>query len=1225
MKQFYSVCMLLIAMLCGSITPVSASSTSAMAGDAGTTMLEFFDSINAKGGLIRIKNKRTSTAYLTSRTAGAAIGASKVKTGYSQIWIWERSGSGYSLRNANTGEYLQAAFATPGSSASVLFVQFSPNNTGTQSYVNISSAEDFSGLTCLNLGNNGSTLNKWSYSGDSGSDWLIELAEDVTVDEIKQHFNSQKGYANEIKSGSYYRLISTAYTLYATDDNGIVKSIPLASDNLSQCWQITTSGTGYTLKNVVTEKYIETQTTTSRPYTTGSTQSVFYIKPVEDKWEYKWTIGNTSSASSQGLHTASSQSNQVVNWYINADASIWALEEVELTDEEIAAARQPYLDYQDLVSNLSTYQAHISNLFADKACTELKPEIAALSNEALAANEDFAALNKDMKAMVLKIKDNTWQQFTNETTGYTADFERFFRIADYKIYSHYIDMSNGSNFTMSNYFGKLSGPTGIVANAGEIVYIYVGESPKAKCTLQLEAVDAALTGGNSRTGATTDLKAGLNVFTFSQQKMLYIFYQLNDTKLYLADYPDIKIHIEGGQLNGYWDATRGMTNDDWKLLCQQLLKAPMLNLKTKHLVFQVDAEKVKSTEPDEMEGLMRVWDMIPENEENYMGVEDFEGRFRNIWNVFSIFGGDSYMYATTYGTYYQTYTLDAIMNYKNFTTQGEKNNGGALWGPSHEMGHNHQASINVVGTTESSNNAFSNINMFEQGISTTRGASFTECMAGLLDNTPWNGRDIWVSTRMFFQLYLYFHVQGHDPQFYPNLFRALRKTPINKGTWDGTLGGYKTNGGLDYLRLATTICDVAQADLSEFFEAYGMFVPVTNYEVGDYSTYYVTTTQQVINNAKKKMQKYPKKLGNIMFIDDRIVKKSAIKDNKFEGQPASSGYRVNCSFTVGSEGTMGDYETFTSDPTYMVSNCFFTISGTTITFKGTGMVGYKFYDLDGNLLWATNKTSTTLPTKLVELGPERFRVVAAEANMNDVPCPYYNVAKSKNYSATVYFGSSDYSKTWRFNSMINPADFLPENALAVVTTADAPDNITSAANVINNDSTAQSIVINGDQPMYIPVETTAASLSFAKTINGYAALNLPFDVTDADITNLQSASYEDAQLLLVPATRVAAGKPVVVNGNVSLSLTNATLRQGDYREQDNISVLATDGQSVETAEHASAFIFNMANATAIRSIDAANGQAPASVEIYDITGRRVTAPTRTGIYIINNRKTVVNK
>ena len=94
------------------------------------------------------------------------------------------------------------------------------------------------------------------------------------------------------------------------------------------------------------------------------------------------------------------------------------------------------------LKNKTKLQTNLNNLFEDKACTTLKADIQALTDEALAGNEDFAALNADMKQMVLKVKNNTWQQFTNKSTGYTADYEKFFRVADYGIYSHDEEMAN---------------------------------------------------------------------------------------------------------------------------------------------------------------------------------------------------------------------------------------------------------------------------------------------------------------------------------------------------------------------------------------------------------------------------------------------------------------------------------------------------------------------------------------------------------------------------------------------------------------------------------------------------------------------------------------------------------------------------------------------------------------------------------------------------------------
>ncbi len=1054
-----------------------------------------------------------------------------------------------------------------------------------------------------------------------------------------------QNYATELKDGSYYRVSSPSYTLYMTEvDGNSVKSVALDETNYAQIWKLNKKGSGFVFQNALTGRNIQSQTTTSAYYTTGTTAYALYPAKVSGSSD-TWTIANSSSDGS-GLHTASSQGYNVVRWSTNADASRWQFEEMTVSEEELEKARAPYEAFNELTKNKSTFQSKLRNLFVDYACTTLKDEIQALSDDELAANEDFAALNADMQAMVLKIKNDTWQQFTNATTGYTAGYEKFFRIADYKIYSHFQNMCNGSNFQMSNSFGKLSGPTGIVAQKGDIIYVYVDASPKSNCTLQLEAVGTNGVPGDNRTGSVSALTRGLNVFMFSEQKMLYIFHQLDDTSKKLANYPDIKIHIEGGSLHGYWDATRGMTDADWALLQQDLLKENVcknLNLKTEHLVFAMDNKLVKECEPKNIEGLMRIWDMIPVNEERYMGVEDFEGRYRNIWNVFSI--NYNYMFATTNGTYYNETTLPTIMNYANMRKPGN------LWGPSHEMGHNHQASINVIGTTESSNNMFSNINTFEQGIQTTRRQISADVFWELGKETPWLKRSIWNTTSMFFQLYLYFHAQHHDDNFLPNLFRKMRKNPINKGTStpnvtyvnvDGETVTGTVNvatGAKDYLHLAKMICDVAQADLSEFFEAYGMFIPVSKMHVGDYSNYLVTTTQAEINSAKAYMQKYPKKLGNIMFIEDHILPmKAADPNNKFEGIPDASGKKTN---NLGQHnevgeyknlpiGDVGDFEEFDGRTEYCTNNDYCTISNNNITFKGEGYIGHKFYDQNGNLIWATNASKNVpMPTGLARrIQNGEVTIVAAEANMTDVPCPYYKSGSSPVYGMQMYFGDEEQSKKWWGGTNTNLTQYMPENAIGVVTSKNPSENITASPNIINED-TANSIVLNGEKPAYIPeitideaiVPLTAKTVTFTKTVSGTAALDLPFAVTSTEIEGLKTAAYENGTVSIIDATTVEAGKPVVVSGNVNITVDNATLKAGSYQQLSNVKVLAADGQSVIEAETASPFTYNFGKATGIRSID--NTETTTSKEhiLYDLSGRRVTKAAK-GLYIVNGKKIV---
>ena len=922
-------------------------------------------------GLVRLKSKRTSW-YLSTESSGSAATTAKNTTKLNQVWILEVYGDGYYLRNANTGEYLQADYTKPGTGKTRLYIRKSPNANGTAKFFNISSKSDFSGSSFLNTNTSHALFN---YSMDEGCDWYIEAETKFSENEVMTRLQELNPFANELKDGAYYRLHSI-YGRVLTEGSDLSTKEPDDS-NYSQYWQLHQTGKGWCLQAVVTKKYVQRQTQTSTPYHLGTAKIAFDINTVGDKWDTFFTIHYGTDWG--GLHDAQTQGHDVVYWDYTAEASSWHIEEVELDEAALEQIRQQQGDYDAMVKDKTTLQQHLDNLFDDKACTTLKAAVLTLSDEALAQNADFAALPADMQAMVLKVKNNTWQRYTD--ADYSADYERFFRVAGYQPYSNYQTMADASNFTMSTSFGRLSNPTGVVANPNDIIYVYVDAAPKTGATLMMEAVSTDGVAGDHPTGETTSLKAGLNLLRYSEQKMLYVFYQVNNPKQRLDAFPDITIHIEGGQLQGYWDATRGMTNADWKLLQKQLLKAsPVLNLKTRHLVFCMGTDLVTQAEPDEMEGLMRIWDRIVENEERYMGVEDFDGRYRNIWNAFS--GASSYMHSTTYGTWYNESTIPTIMNYQKMTQPGN------LWGPSHEIGHNHQGSINVIGTTESSNNLFSNINTFEQGIITSRRQLPVDVFCELGKGTRWLERNIWQTTGLFYQLYLYFHVQKHDEQFLPNLFRAMRKSPIDKGSGKGST---------DYLHLAKKICDVAQADLSELFEAYGMFVPGDKIHVSDYADYYVTTTQADIDAARQYMQKYERKLGNIMFIDDHIEPmKPANTDNIFEGVPTTANGLKKNNLEQHNEvaeyqslpiGEAGDYELFTDDASDVTDDYYsLSANGRTITFHGTHYAGHKFYDAQGQLVWATNARSVALPQAVLNIGIKNMTIKTAMYNMKDAVC-----------------------------------------------------------------------------------------------------------------------------------------------------------------------------------------------------------------------------------------------
>ena len=1181
--------------------------------------------------IVRLTSRRNSNVRL-SDNGNNTEGAGKNDNTLAQVWLLAKSGGGYTLRNASTGRFLNDDdnFRTPSATANTIYIQFSPNNGANDAFINLSEKDDFSGNSCLNLGNDGTTLFKWGYQGDSGSDWSIALVENYTMQEVEDNLRAQGGLFEPV-AGKYYRIKNVNKSNYINESIGayVLNCEGKDAEKLSQYWTLVPASNGrWNIQNLCTQRYITQQNgSLSTQYrTTTSKASTFAIQRTEDATALTYYILDSGNV---GLHCDGS--NTVVGWSSSATNSVWGFEEVELDEAFIEAGRAQLSTYTSLLQNLPTFKAALANLFQDKACTVLKDEIQALSDDALALNADFASLNDDMKAMVLKVKNNTWESFTS-STGYTREgFEKFFRVRDdFNVYSHFQKMSWNEYAGMSYAFGKLSGPTGIVGKAGDIIYIYLEEDPSPDCLLQAEVVMDSDSPGDHQTGTTTSLHAGLNVILMSQASTLYIFYQLGDPEKYLANYPAAKIHIEGGQLQGYFDYTRGMTNQDWTLLYEKMLnKSNIVNLKCDRLVFAMVGNLVKNAigKTGEVEGLMRVWNNFVECEEDLMGFkEDLEGRFRNVWNAFSVTHG--YMYASTYGTYYSDGTISTIMNYNTITSSG-----GAIWGPSHEIGHNHQACFNIVGATEVSNNLFSNVNVFLHGVSTTRGTKVTDTLEDFAKGKGWFGMNIWEQTRFYFQLYLYFHVQGHKPDFYPTLFKMLRQDPIRKrsSTYDaslanenGVVGGYISYGKQDYLHMAKKMCDAAQLDLSELFEVNGMFVPYDKFYVGDYGDYWVTTTQADIDAAKAYMARYPK-APSICFIDDRIKPSPAIFDGPFEGKPRGEN-RIpydDGEVPIG-YADVGQWSDFVDE--YQTDKYYYTTttsqSLTTYNISGTGAIGYKVYDKDGKLIYLSNRNKMTPPANVAEKMKDGFKIVACEANGYEVLVPFgsamYRGEMTAYYEGDptphtlYYYGTGTAGK-----SEMNP---LPANSIAYVKPGQSAkkqptEGLLANVNLVDGEGNAQSLVIDGDKPFFIPTDFTAETLSFTKSGEGSQALRLPFD-TWAGLGIVKEDGTVD-----IGAETYSAGQPVLFQGKVSISEQGRTINAGTFSETEKGYIF--DGTSFVYAENISPFTYVWEDGSGIGEVEATKAKAEsATTAIYNLAGQRVGKPSK-GLYIMGGRKVMI--
>ena len=844
--------------------------------------------------------------------------------------------------------------------------------------------------TCVNSSagyNYGLVINSYT-TLDAGNQYAIYESGDFdptqALAQLYEYFHPYV-LVSSITSGKYYRLHNFSYTSLSMDGYGsVVSGVANADDNYAQVWQFTKSGSAYTIKNALTGEYIQNNTANSTQFKTGSSANAFTLSTGT-------YYDDTYFLFSPYLHCAATQSYKVVYWWDHySEPSRWFLEEVTMTEEDF----EKIAEAQSAVNNASSYTSSLSTFFSDYACTVLRSQYAGMTDDQL--RSAMSSLPSALQEMAVRVKNDTW----NADATWNR-YEKDFRIHAYDIFSN---CRLWSSITNIGPFAHLFHPTGIQAQAGDVIYIFVDSDVKdSSATLEVELVK-----GIDRTGTTMTLQRGCNALYVSSECELFISYLLNDVDKSCNDYPDIKVHIEGGTCNGCFDMRgHGHTNADWEWMKQNMFSGTYLHVKGNSTMLNTYRERVVDpSNSQNVEGIMNIFDYVFDNLESLAGCDKWKqtGRYKMMVNNFDSSSGNPYWSAGAYGYAQPGIYYNGIFNFNNLTNVGT--DGGSIWVIEHELGHGHQTPINTAGMTESSNNSLAQCVNFltttsargQELFATTR-SSRGAGVDGLInhfnncDGYSWidysgnrssaNGySDLWISNKMFFQLWLYFDYMGHYVRegetsnsgfdFMSDLYDALRADPVVKSR-DSSNPAAATD---DYLKVAKYAAQITQTDLSEFFEAWGFWktAPTVSVEndlpdaytwyYGDYGNFYVQTSEAYVETIRSAMQQYAKKGGNIMFLDDRCKGSTLATYNNA---------------TPESFGETGYYETYDAKITQAYE---FTISGTTVTLTGgQGAVGFKVYDANGNLVAISNTLSFTVNSAVAAgLKDGTYTIVAAQGD-----------------------------------------------------------------------------------------------------------------------------------------------------------------------------------------------------------------------------------------------------
>lgn len=367
-------------------------------------------------------------------------------------------------------------------------------------------------------------------------------------------------------------------SLRADDDTKDVHTKTTDAEDKAQQWYVTKEGDYYVLRNLAYGKYLKGAATQKTDWTLTDDYSHEY-----NKFELhvsNTTLNTLKTCGSDGygyMHDDTNADNggcNVVGW-LNGDGntgSHWTITKVDYTAEQITAL----LEKAPTVAEIAAYVTSLEALFTDKAC--VTPALGSLA-EAQASNA-YKALPTGLKAMVDKVYNEKTEGVAFETAwaennanatkaandlNWSGKYAKKFRVQMYEPYSIAGDITG---FLRMNAHSNNDNPTGIYVAEPGTVYVMVEGTIKDGASLRLHRAASNYRITNP-TGEGYALTTGLNVINITEVNdggdHLYICYNVDTynpdgatvEEMFphkLSEYSPLKIHIEGGAINGFYNA-----------------------------------------------------------------------------------------------------------------------------------------------------------------------------------------------------------------------------------------------------------------------------------------------------------------------------------------------------------------------------------------------------------------------------------------------------------------------------------------------------------------------------------------------------------------------------------------------------------------------------------------------------------------------------------------------
>ncbi|MDE7180787.1 MAG: M60 family metallopeptidase [Muribaculaceae bacterium] len=914
-----------------------------------------------------------------------------------QLWIAEANpaGTGFYFRNYKTGFYMTSSCAR----SATWQAEFTLTPDENKVLMSVKPIEGGYVINTVN-GINGNTDEKnFGFAHEDGgkkvvgwntesvnSKWKLIDQTDITPAMVAEKRKTWVTSVSVIEPGKAYKLINYNYGHAMTPSgNGLVGSAPNDGDE-NQIWIVDNnpSGDGYVLRNYNSGRIVSSSMasgsrwSTIEQYIPNQDRQVLNFKKTSKGFGII-AAGSAEPDSANDNYTFAHEDGQanIVGWNLNSNPSLWLfVPQTEITSADIDARRQTWDTFKKYV-----VESALAAIFEDAACTVLTPKYAAMDPASYATDPNVLALPEGLRPMVTKVRTGNWAE-TDPYNGNEWDSTHAKKLR-VMLAEPFSESSGVAALVGIQAHGDVNNPTGIVTDKGTTFYVMLDDEPAPGTELNIAA----------RTGEgvplisicnTTDgivLHKGLNIINCNADlahMIVYYTVRTNNRQRAVSDYQPIKMHFEGGSLNGYFNYEGDElytpdTNEDW-LYYRDRARHPMFALISKyntlliHLNDLEDGTKcLKSLcSPEryaqgkfDLRKTMEAWDDLYKAEALIMGwlpdevIEQEKAAGRDFYDPLEgdpVAPSDYYKYlnnrhlgmsmrdcgfmnATWWRTAYNPGTISSIIC--EFPT-------GDLWGPAHEMGHLNQGPIKICGTTEESCNIFSNAALLSRGKHTSR-ADYPSVQRRRFNNGEnFLQHDVWGTTRMYLQLWLYYHVVGHDKRFYPRLFELLRQNPLRRTPAPGYEGVNPIFAKDDLLHFAKMACEAAGEDLTDFFDAWGFLSVHNGLFVDDYSLNTLYLSAEEIAEWRQEIaqlaaEKGWKKNRSILFIDDRV--NSDKQSYEFD--------KNRC-------GSMGGLKEFSEGAT-VNGEYTFVLTGNKVEISGaTGGVGFIIHDENDHLIGFSN-------------------------------------------------------------------------------------------------------------------------------------------------------------------------------------------------------------------------------------------------------------------------------